>query len=113
MTFKEYQEDVLRTADKVTMASKENMLFHGIIGANGETGELADLLKKQIFHGHAFDREHCIRECGDVLYYLALIAEALDTTLEEVAEVNCEKRLERYPDGFSADKSMHRKEGDI
>lgn len=113
MTFKEYQKDVLRTADKVTLASKENMLLHGIIGANGETGELADLLKKQIFQGHEFDREHYMRECGDVLYYLALITEALDIALEEVAEVNCEKRLERYPDGFSVDKSLHRKEGDI
>lgn len=100
MTFSDYQNDILRTADKVTLANKDNMLFHGIIGANGETGELADLLKKQLFHGHLLDREHCIRECGDVLYYLALIAESLDTTLEEIAAVNHKKRLERYPDGF-------------
>lgn len=113
MVFNEYQKDVLRTADKVTASSKDNMLFHGIIGANGEAGELADLLKKHIFHGHPFDREHCIRECGDVLYYLALIAESLDTTLEEVATVNCEKRLKRYPEGFSLDKSLYRKEEDI
>lgn len=113
MTFDEYQKDILRTADKVTLASKDNMLFHGVIGANGETGELADLIKKHMFHGHPFDREHCIRECGDVLYYLALIAESLDTTLEKIAIVNHEKRLERYPNGFSVEKSMHRKEGDI
>lgn len=113
MVFAEYQKDVLRTADKVTLASKDNMLFHGIIGANGEAGELADLLKKHIFHGHPFDREHCIRECGDVLYYLALIAESLDTTLEEIATVNCEKRLRRYPEGFSLDKSLHRKEENV
>lgn len=113
MTFKEYQKDVLRTADKVTLANKDNMLFHGVLGAGGETGELLEILKKHIFHGHAFDREHCIRECGDVLYYLALIAESLNTTLEGIAIVNREKRLSRYPDGFSAEKSLHRKEGDI
>lgn len=113
MTFEAYQKSVLRTADRITTGTKENMLFHGIIGANGEAGELADLLKKQIFQGHEFDRDHYMRECGDVLYYLALIAEALDSTLEEVAEVNYQKRLERYPDGFSVDKSLHRKEGDV
>lgn len=113
MTFDEYQKDVLRTADEVTLATKDNMLFHGIVGATGEAGELSDLLKKMIFQKHPFDREHYIKECGDVLYYLALIAESLDTTLEHVAEANCEKRLGRYPNGFSADKSLHRKAGDI
>lgn len=113
MTFSEYQKDILRTADKVTLASKDNMLIHGIIGANGEAGELADILKKHIFHEHPFDREHCIRECGDVLYYLTLIAESLGATIEEVAIKNCQKRLERYPDGFSVNKSLNRKEGDI
>lgn len=113
MTFNEYQKDILRTADKVTLASKDNMLIHGIVGANGEAGELADLLKKHIFQGHSFDREHYIKECGDALYYLALIAEALDITLEEVAKINCKKRLKRYPDGFSIESSLHRKAGDI
>lgn len=113
MTFDEYQKDILRTADKVTLASKDNMLVHGVIGANGETGELSEIIKKHMFHGHPFDRGHCIKECGDVLYYLALIAESLDTTLEEIAIVNHMKRTERYPDGFSVDKSMYRKEGDI
>lgn len=113
MDFAEYQKDVLRTADKITLASKDNMLIHGIIGANGEAGELSDLLKKHIFHEHPFNREHCIRECGDVLYYLSLIAESLNTTLEEVAIINCQKRLERYPNGFSSESSLNRKEGDI
>lgn len=113
MTFEEYQKGVMRTASDITVATKENMLMNGIMGAAGESGELTDLLKKQIFHGHPFDREHYIKECGDVLYYLALIAESLDTTLEEIAIVNNKKLWERYPDGFSVDKSLHRKDGDI
>lgn len=113
MTFDEYQKGVMRTASDVTLATKDNMLMNGIMGAAGESGELADLLKKQIFHGHPFDREHYIKECGDVLYYLALIAESLDTTLEDIAIVNNKKLWDRYPDGFSVDKSLHRKEGDI
>lgn len=113
MTFDEYQKGVMRTASGVCVATKDNMLLNGVMGAAGESGELADLLKKQLFHGHPMDREHYIKECGDVLYYLALIAESLDTTLEEVAITNNKKLWERYPDGFSVEKSLHRKEGDI
>ena len=113
MTFNEYQNGVMRTASKMCTATKENMRINGIMGAAGESGELVDLLKKELFHGHPFDREHYIKECGDVLYYLALIAESLDTTLEEVAITNNKKLWERYPDGFEIEKSLHRKEGDI
>ena len=77
MSFNEYQRGVMRTASDVTKATKENMLMNGILGTAGEAGELVDLLKKQIFQGHPFDKEHLIKECGDVLYYLALTAEAL------------------------------------
>lgn len=113
MTFDEYQKGVMRTASKVCTATKDNMLLNGVMGAAGEAGELTDLLKKQLFHGHPADREHMIKECGDVLYYLALIAESLGTTLEEVAITNNKKLWERYPDGFSAEKSLHRKDGDV
>lgn len=113
MTFDEFQKGCLRTASGVTVATKENMLLNGILGAAGESGELADLIKKELFQGHPHDRDHYIEECGDVLYYLALIAEALGTTLESVAITNNRKLWERYPNGFEADKSLHRKEGDI
>lgn len=113
MTFDEFQSGVLRTASDTCSATKENMLFNGILGAAGEAGELADLLKKELFHGHPFDREHYIKECGDVLYYLALIAESLDTTLEEVAITNNKKLWARYPEGFDKERSLHRKPGDI
>lgn len=113
MTFDEYQKGVMRTASGVSVATKDNMLLNGVMGAAGESGELVDLLKKNLFHGHPFDRDHYIRECGDVLFYLALIAEALDTTLEGIATINNQKLWERYPDGFSIERSMNRKEGDI
>lgn len=110
MTFDEYQCGVMRTASVITKATKENMLMNGILGT---AGELVGLLKKQIFQGHPFDREHLIKECGDVLYYLALTAEALDTSLEDIAIKNNKKLWERYPDGFKVENSLNRKEGDI
>lgn len=113
MTFEEYQKGVMRTASGVCTATKENMRLNGILGVAGESGELSDLLKKELFHGHPFDREHYLKECGDVLYYLTLIAESLDSTLEEVAIMNNKKLWERYPDGFSVENSLHRKTGDV
>lgn len=113
MTFEEYQKGVMRTASGICTATKENMLLNGIMGAAGESGELVDLLKKELFQGHPYDRDHYIKECGDVLYYLALIAEALGTTLEGIAIINERKRWERYPDAFSVERSMYRSKGDI
>lgn len=113
MTFNEYQKGVIRTVSGACTATKENTRINGIMGATGESGELADLLKKELFHGYPFDREHCIKECGDALYYLALIAELLDTTLEEIAITSNKKLWERYPNGFETNRFLHRKEGDI
>ncbi len=113
MTFSEFQTGVMRTASTTTSATKENMRLNGVLGAAGEAGELADLLKKEYFQGHPFDREHYLKELGDILYYLALTAESLDSTLEEVAIMNNKKLWERYPDGFAIEKSLNRKEGDV
>ena len=113
MTFAEYQRGVMRTASEITLATKENMLMNGVLGTAGEAGELVDLLKKQLFQGHPFDRQHFIKECGDVLYYLALTAESLDVSLEDIAIENNQKLWARYPDGFKTENSLHRKEGDI
>lgn len=113
MTFDEFQTGVMRTASDICKANNENMLLNGILGAAGESGEMVDLMKKQLFQGHPFNREHYIKECGDVLYYLALIAESLGTTLEDIAITNNKKQLECYPDGFDSEKSLHRKKGDI
>ena len=113
MTFDEFQTGVMRTASDICTANNENMLLNGVLGASGESGEMVDLMKKQLFQGHPYDREHYIKECGDVLYYLALIAESLGTTLEDIAITNNKKLCERYPDGFDSEKSQHRKKGDI
>lgn len=113
MTFNEFQKGVLRTASTTCMANKENMRLNAVLGMAGESGELVDLIKKEMFQGHPYDREHFIKEVGDVLFYAALAAEALDTTLEEIAIINNRKLWERYPDGFSTDRSLNRVSGDV
>ena len=75
----------------------------------GETGECIDILKKHECQGHELNGEKFIDELGDVLWYIAEVAEALDVDLEEVAQHNIGKLKKRYPEGFSADKSINRK----
>nr|DAQ19087.1 MAG TPA: NTP-PPase-like protein [Caudoviricetes sp.] len=111
MTPNEYQEAALRTANK--NLSQMEQLQNGVMGLTGESGECADLLKKHLFQGHEFDTAHFAKELGDVAWYLAVSADALGYSLETIFRMNINKLKARYPDGFDADLSVHRKTGDI
>lgn len=80
------------------------------LGIAGEVGEVADLVKKSLFHGHKIDQESIKKELGDVLWYMAQLARLAGITLEDVAVANIEKLKERYPDGFSVEASINRKD---
>ena len=118
MTANEYQREALKTESKtwVTEGDDENALrlIQGLMGLCGESGEAIDILKKTIFQGHELDREHLVRELGDVAWYLALSADALGYSLEEILKENLKKLARRYPDGrFDAEKSMNRPREDV
>lgn len=63
--------------------------------------------------GHPLDREHLAKELGDVAWYLAEAATALDLDLEDILRANLEKLERRYPDGFSTEKSVGRDKNDL
>ena len=88
-------------------------LLEGLMGLSGESGEAIDLLKKTLFQGHKLERRHIALELGDICWYMALAADALGYTFEEILDLNIEKLKARYPDGFAPDRSIHRKAGDI
>lgn len=108
MTINEYQVQAMRFANPKCLN-----IFNAALGLTGEAGEFADLIKKINFHGHAKDTEHLIKELGDVLWYVALAAQILNTDLETIMEKNIDKLLARYPDGFSEERSKNRAKGDI
>lgn len=135
MTINEYQKEALRTEQTVgplrmyaliearmngKSASVEWMkgiidnhrLLNGLMGLNGEAGEAIDLFKKHLFQEHEFDREHMAKELGDVAWYLAVSADAIGYSLEEILQMNVEKLRARYPDGFDSNRSIHRADGD-
>ena len=117
MTGNEYQREALRTEGVVLpfdMSSTDmNRLLQGLMGLNGEAGEAIDILKKHLFQGHAFDREHLMKELGDVAWYLAVSADALGFTLDEVLECNVAKLRKRYPNGFECERSRNRSGKDV
>lgn len=110
MTLNEYQQAAQRTASTKTPSSK---IENGILGLCGETGEVADLLKKYLYQGHELDREKMIKECGDVIWYVAELAAGLGMTLEDVCQLNVDKLRIRYPDGFDPERSRNREAGDL
>ena len=78
------------------------------LGLCGEAGEAAEIVKKHMGHGHDLDVDNLAKELGDVLWYVAALATALDVNLSQVAQANVAKLRARYPDGFSEERSRNR-----
>ena len=112
MTINEYQTAALRTAQTDKLLAID-LLLNSALGLCGESGEVADLVKKHRFQGHDIDIEHIAKELGDVAWYLAVGAYAIGYDLETILQMNVDKLKARYPDGFSTDRSLHRAENDI
>ena len=108
MTINEYQQEAMRTASGTNNDNDISQLLNGVMGLNGESGECIDILKKALFQGHGLDAEHLAEELGDVAWYLAVSAQALGYTLEDIMQMNVDKLRKRYPAGFSADRSVNR-----
>lgn len=107
MEANQYQRLALVTAAPPGDSQSLHLAILGL-GIAGEAGEVADLLKKVIGHGHSLDPEWLAKELGDVLWYVATIAAQVGLPLSTVMERNIEKLAKRYPGGFSEEKSRNR-----
>lgn len=108
MTINEYQSLALRTLNPDL--DKRDVLINGVMGLCGEAGEAIDLVKKHLHQRHALDRDGLLKELGDIAWYLAETAYALDADLESVLKGNIDKLRHRYPQGFDTAKSIERTE---
>lgn len=107
MDFNEYQELAARTLNSdITHNEMLSMLSMGLAG---ESGEVVDLLKKHVYHQHRLDIGKLKKELGDVLWYIAGLSTVYGIPLSAIAEININKLKERYPDGFSVERSINRK----
>ena len=106
MTINEYQQLAMVTLNPAL--DKKDVLINGVMGLCGESGEAIDIVKKWLAQGHDLDKEKLAKELGDIAWYLAETAYALDLPLEDILQANIEKLAKRYPEGFSAYRSIHR-----
>lgn len=110
-SFARYQALALRTA----RGYPDPGLTRAIraLGLAGEAGEVVELVKKEVGHDHAPDPDRIAKELGDVLWYLAGLAEAYGLSLAEIAERNVAKLAARYPElEFRPERSRQRAAGD-
>lgn len=94
MNFNEYQLEALRTLKVETLKDRLNL---AALGIGGEAGECIEPVKKFLVHGASLDGYKLVLELGDLLWYISLMADTLGYGLEEVAQLNIDKLLERYP----------------
>lgn len=92
---------------------KDTLKVGDWVGVAREVGEFNDMIKKWVFHEKELDMEHAKKEMGDVLWYVAMMCESFGWNMEDVMQTNIDKLKARYPEGFSADRSLHRAEGDV
>lgn len=110
MTINEYQKLAMRTSNQGI--STDMHLMNGALGLAGESGEVADLVKKYQMQGHPFDTSHIAKELGDICWYIAETATAIGYDLETIMQMNIDKLKKRYPEGFDSERSQHREKGD-
>ena len=110
MTVNEYQKLAMTTLNPEL--SQKDVLINSVMGLCGESGEAIDIVKKWLAHGHALDKEHLKKELGDIAWYLAEAATALDMSLEEIFRANIDKLKKRYPEGFTSADSINRRAED-
>lgn len=114
MDSKEYQSRAVLTEsnnfnvfhDRLT--PKNQRLLHAALGLVTEAGEFADVLKKYIFYGKQVDKVNLEEEIGDLFWYCALAADALDVDFTDIMQRNIDKLRMRYGSKFTEDAAIDR-----
>lgn len=108
LTVNKYQKLAMATLNPAL--SKKDVLINGVMGLCGESGEAIDIVKKWLAQGHELDKARLAKELGDIAWYLAETAYALELSLEDIFQANIDKLKKRYPEGFDSERSIFRTE---
>jgi len=84
--------------------------LHSVLGIAGEAGEIIDLVKKSVVYHQTLDIKNLKEELGDLLHYVAMLLNAQNWSFEEVFESNAIKLRKRYPNGFTYEDAVARKD---
>ena len=110
MQMNQYQALAQRTMN--ASLDSFDQVSHALHGLSAEVGELHGLYQKK-YQGHALEAEHLKKELGDIMWFIAEFCTANGWMLEDIARMNIDKLKARYPEGFDAENSLHRREEDI
>ena len=105
MELNEYQKLAERTINY--RLRRDEVLRHSLFEMCAELGEIHSIYQK-VYQGHHIKVDDLKKEVGDLLWGIAEFCTVNEFTLEEIAEINIAKLKERYPDGFSPEKSLNR-----
>jgi NTP pyrophosphatase (non-canonical NTP hydrolase) len=96
MNVNDYQAQALKTANS---KDRKNEFFHLVLGLVGESGEIAEKIKKWVRDQDSdpteLDIEDLEKELGDVLWHVAVLGDYLGLSLEDIAATNIEKLKSR------------------
>ncbi len=109
----EYQHSAARTlldSPETTPSGGELMRAWCAMGLAGEAGELANLVKKEVFHRHDRDDAKVADELGDVLWYVAALCTLYGLSLTDIMRANIGKIGARYPRGYTNRDSVARRD---
>lgn len=110
LTGNEYQKLAARTINKsLTTLQVESHALHGMVS---EIGELHGIYQK-FYQGHKIEMEHTKKELGDLLWFIAEYCTVYGWNLDDIMQLNIDKLKARYPEGFEAEKSLHRAKDDV
>ena len=87
--------------------NKERLL-HACMGMQTETAEFTDALKKSLFYGKTLDTVNLKEELGDLLWYVSIAMDELNTTYEAEMQRVIDKLKLRYPEKFTEEDATNR-----
>lgn len=107
MNFEEYQALARRTQNnELGIKQKER---HALFGMASEVGEIHAIYQK-VYQGHKMDYTKVVDEMGDLMWFMAELADVIGVSLDDIADHNIAKLKKRYPQGFDVEHSVHREE---
>ena len=90
--------------------SKVDRKVHAAVGVAGEAGEILDTVKKHWVYGRTLDIDNIEEEIGDAMFYLQALAFECGLLLEDAMEKNMEKLAKRYPNGYTNEDAILRRD---
>ena len=104
-----FVKSIEKPSDTISLDPLHKRQIHAAMGMAGETGETVDIIKKHVIYGKELDITKVVEECGDVLYYMAVLLDSVGSNIPEAMQKNYEKLSARYYKGtYSNEQAIKR-----